>query len=140
VRAALFGRCQQAVQVVESSVKARVMHSCFFVLMSTFLRLDGVSGIVREVRLCHVFGSAKVLRDVRYHQAPAAAMASKSSHAVPSRAPGTASESHILSTSPFAPEAEQLAARSSGQRFFYDAQLVRETAPPSTHLVTECSL
>ncbi len=58
-------------QVVECTVKARVMASCFFVLLETFVRIDGERTALRQARFCHEFGSTSVLRDVEVRSASA---------------------------------------------------------------------
>ncbi|KAA0172693.1 hypothetical protein FNF27_05793 [Cafeteria roenbergensis] len=57
--------------VVECTVKARVMASCFFVLLETFVRIDGERTALRQARFCHEFGSTSVLRDVEVRSASA---------------------------------------------------------------------
>lgn len=47
------------------------MESCFFVLLQTFVRLDGDRTMLREARYCHVFGSNTVLRDLQLRAASA---------------------------------------------------------------------
>ncbi|CDZ97280.1 Uncharacterized conserved protein [Phaffia rhodozyma] len=46
------------------SARVRVMPTCLFVLLRHFLRVDGVLFRVRDVRVFHLFGSNKVVREV----------------------------------------------------------------------------
>jgi hypothetical protein len=75
-------------QVVECTVKARVMPGCFLILLRTFLRLDGDSGWLRETRFAHVFGTGKLMRDVQLREVTGVGMASAMGMLGPPRAVG----------------------------------------------------
>ena len=52
----------------ELSVKARVMGSCFFILMRHWMRLDNVAIRVRDTRLFHRFGTGHVYRERTFRE------------------------------------------------------------------------
>ncbi|MES1909913.1 MAG: hypothetical protein MHM6MM_002596 [Cercozoa sp. M6MM] len=54
--------------VSQVRVRARVMPTCFLVLMRSFVRADNVVVRLRDTRFFHVFGSDTVVQDMQYRE------------------------------------------------------------------------
>ena len=52
-----------------ANVRYRVMADCFFVLLRSFVRVDGVLVRILDTRVFHAFGSNKILRDFSWLEA-----------------------------------------------------------------------
>lgn len=55
--------------ISHSSVKIRVMPTCFYILFQLYIRVDYVLLRVRETRIFHEFSSSKIYRDVSWREA-----------------------------------------------------------------------
>jgi hypothetical protein len=65
----LYGDDLEDCGEVTVDIKVRVMPSCWFVLLRTFVRVDGAIIRIRDTRLFHIFGSNHVSMEVQWREA-----------------------------------------------------------------------